>query len=107
MMEQTIILNDIKSTLIKHFGNDVNDVVLFGSQLHNQGVFNDSDFDVLIVLDKKIDWRLENLIYNLCFDLNLKHNIVLDIHLLSKDEMKGTRGKQPIYVNALKSGIHA
>ena len=88
------------------YGDACYDVVLFGSQL-KPGTSNDSDYDILIILDKSISWKDEDSIYNLCFNLNLQYNIVLDIHLLSKNDVEGIRGKQPIYINALKSGMHA
>jgi predicted nucleotidyltransferase len=106
MDTHNIILNDLKDRLTIQYGNAFCDVVLFGSQLKS-GTTNDSDFDILIILDKKIQWKDEDSVYNLCYGLNLKYNIVIDIHLLSKTDINGIRGKQPIYVNALKSGMHA
>jgi len=43
---------------------------------------------------------------------NLKTNanpdsiILIDVHLLSKKEIKSPGGRQPIFINALKTGIH-
>ncbi len=48
-----------------------------------------------------------NEIYDLCFDIDLKYNILIDAHLISEQEIASLRGKQPIFVNALKSGIYA
>jgi predicted nucleotidyltransferase len=106
MNNSRIILDDLKKTLQAQYGTAYCDAILFGSQI-KPGASNDSDYDVLIVLDKNIHWKDEDSIYNLCFNLNLKYDIVLDIHLLSKNDINGIRGQQPIYVNALKSGIHA
>ncbi len=49
----------------------------------------------------------ENKILDLCYDINIKHDIVLDVHILSKNEISSLRGKQPIYINAFKSGLYA
>ena len=49
----------------------------------------------------------ENVILDLCYDINLKYNILIDAHILSKKEIKSIRGKQSIFVNALKAVIHA
>ncbi len=106
MIDNQEILIDLKKHLKKHFGNLIIDVVLFGSQV--RGDSNEySDYDILIVLDKDYSWTDENKILDLCYDIDLKYNILLDVHLLSKNEITSQRGKQPIFINALKSGIYA
>jgi predicted nucleotidyltransferase len=106
MDSRITILNDLKNQLMVQYGDVFQDVVLFGSQTKPETT-DESDYDVLIILDKDIHWKDENSVYDLCFSLNLKYDIVIDIHLLSKKDIKGIRGKQPIYSNALKSGLHA
>jgi len=32
---------------------------------------------------------------------------MLDVHIISNNELKTIRGKQPIFVNAIKSGVYA
>jgi len=39
-------------------------------------------------------------------DIDLKYNILLDVHLISVRELNTIRGKQPVYINALKYGIY-
>ena len=96
----------MKDHLIKNYGNSVKDVVLFGSRA--RGDFNKfSDYDVLIILRKDYSGKDENKILDLCYDIDLKHDILLDVHILSDDELKTIRGKQPIFINAIKSGIYA
>ena len=100
------ILVDLKQHLQKNYGNSIKDVVLFGSR--SRGDSDEySDYDILIVLDTDYTGDDENKIFDLCYDINLKYNVLLDIHLLSKKEVKTRRGKQPIFINALKSGLHA
>lgn len=90
----------------KGYKNSVKDVILFGSQAY--GVSNEnSDYDVLIVLEKDYTARDENQIYDLCFEVNLKYNIIIDAHLISERELSTIKGKQPIYTKAIKSGIYA
>ncbi len=104
--ENKIILTDLKTHLIKNFGNSVRDVVLFGSQTSGKSKKH-SDYDVLIVLKNKYSGTDENKILDLCYDIDLKHDILLDVHIISDNELKSIRGKQPIFINALKSGIYA
>src|SRR6056297_3733889 len=106
MIDNQKILIDLKQHLQKQYGDSIKDVVLFGSQV--SGDSNEySDYDILIVLDKDYTGKDENKILDLFYDIDLKYNILLDIHLLSEREMKSKRGKQPIFINALKSGLYA
>jgi predicted nucleotidyltransferase len=78
---------------------------LFDSQA--QGKSNvSSDYDILIILDEDYTGRDENKILDLCYDIDLKYNILIDVHLLSQNELSGIRGKQPVFVNAIKSGFY-
>jgi predicted nucleotidyltransferase len=106
MIDKREILTDLKQHLQKHYGDSIKDVVLFGSQA--QGDSNEySDYDILIILAKDYSRKDENKILDLCYDIDLKYNILIDVHLLSQREMKSKRGKQPIFINALKSGLYA
>ena len=105
-MDKVIILRDLKDNLIKKFQHSVKNVILFGS--HAKGTANEnSDFDVLILLDKDYSGRDENNILDICYEIDLKYNIIIDAHLLSLKELSTIRGKQPIFTNAINSGIYA
>jgi hypothetical protein len=41
------------------------------------------------------------------YDIDLKYNILLDVHLMSARELNSARGKQPIFIKALNTGIYA
>ena len=105
-MDKVIILRDLKDNLIKKFQHSVKNVILFGSNA--KGTANEnSDFDVLILLDKDYSGRDENNILDICYKIDLKYNIIIDAHLLSLKELSTIRGKQPIFTNAINSGIYA
>ncbi|MGE4587678.1 MAG: nucleotidyltransferase domain-containing protein [Mangrovibacterium sp.] len=105
-IENGIILSELKNHLIKNYGNSVKDVILFGSQARgDSNIF--SDYDVLIILENDYSGKDENKILDLCYDIDLKYDILLDVHIISSKELKTIRGKQPIFVNAIKSGIYA
>jgi len=100
------ILKDLKEYLLINFGTAVKDVILFGSQSKNLEV-PDSDYDILIILDEEYNWKDEDKILDLCFDINMKYNILIDAHIISKKELDSVRGKQPIFINALNHGVYA
>ena len=105
-MDKTIILRDLRDNLRKQYPDSVKDVILFGSQA--KGIANEnSDFDILILLDKDFSGQDENNILDICYEIDLKYNIIIDAHLLSLKELTSIRGKQPIFMNAINSGIYA
>ena len=106
MPDKLSILRDLKAYLQMNSVGSVKDIILFGSQAHGNPSEN-SDYDVLIVLGSDYTARDENRIYDLCYDIDLKYNILLDVHLISLKELGSIRGKQPVFVNAIKSGLHA
>ena len=105
-MDNTKILIDLKNHLIKNYGESVKDVILFGSRARGDSK-EYSDYDVLIVLKDNYSGQDENQILDLCYDIDLKYNILLDVHIISSSELNTIRGSQPVFVNALKSGLHA
>ena len=106
MTDKYQILNELKSILSDKLGDNLKEVILFGSQAYG-GAHANSDFDFLIILGQKPDWKLRNKISDYCYDLDLKYNTFLDIHILGEEELNTLRGKQPIFQTALEKGIRA
>ena len=106
MADKLTILKALKNYLQKGYPDSVKDIILFGSQAYGKPT-EISDYDVLIVLKNDYTARDENKIYDLCYDINLKYNIIIDAHLISERELGTLRGKQPIFTKAIKSGIYA
>jgi predicted nucleotidyltransferase len=98
------IIQELKLHIQAHY--PVSDLILFGSQAKNEAK-DDSDYDVLIILNSKYAWKDEHSIYALCGDICLKYGILVDAHILSKSELKTLRGIQPIYTDAISEGIYA
>ena len=105
-MNNLTIIRDLKGYLQKGYDDPVKNIILFGSQVDGNSNDN-SDYDILIILDKDYNPHDENRIYDLCYDIDLKYDIVIDVHLISQRELDTIKGKQPIYIKALKSGLYA
>jgi len=84
---------------------NLKEVILFGSQADNKANKH-SDYDILIILKQKADWKTERQISDLCYEVDLKYNIITDTHIISEPELSTLRGKQPIFVNAISKGLH-
>ena len=106
--DKRIILRKLKNLLQKHFHDAIKDVILFGSQAAG-AAREDSDYDVLIVLNKdNYDWKYRNHICHVIYDMELEYDIFIDMHIISRYELFYTlRGAQPIFVNAVNKGIYA
>ena len=106
MASKSEILHDLKNHLIQNFDDSVKDVILFGSQATGKSR-EFSDYDILIILGKAYSGNDENTILDLCYDICLKYDIILDVHILSEFEINSTRGRQAVFSKAIKSGIYA
>lgn len=101
-----VILNDLNNLLRARFEDNLKDVVLFGSQA-NGTAHKNSDYDFLILLKEKVDWKVEREISDLCYEIDSKYDIITDFHILSEGELTTIRGRQPIFVDALANGLYA
>ncbi len=106
MADKYQILNDLKETLVSFLGENLKEVILFGSQSYG-GANEDSDYDFLVILKEIPDWKLKGQISDRCYDLDLKYETFLDVHILGEEEIYTLRGKQPIFQTALEKGIRA
>ena len=101
------LIHTLNTLLRNHYGENIKDVILFGSQA-KETANEFSDYDVLIILKNQYDWKYRKQINHTIFDLELKHEVLFDTHLLSEYELENTlKGAEPIYQNALKQGIYA
>jgi predicted nucleotidyltransferase len=106
-MNAMLVISDLKKILVSQFGDNIIDVILFGSQAAGKST-EDSDYDILILLANDYDWKYQNLVFDKAFDVGLQYQVLFDLNLLSVHELNHTlRGKEPIFVNALQKGIHA
>lgn len=107
MKNKRTILKELKAALVANFGEDIRDVILFGSRAAGKAR-KDSDYDVLIILNNDYDWKYRRRITPVIYDLELKYNIFIDKKIISKNELHHTvEGMHPLYRDAIKEGIHA
>jgi predicted nucleotidyltransferase len=106
MNDKLIIIRDLKRHLQNGLNFSIKNIILFGSQVYGQPS-DFSDYDVLIVLDTDYGPREENVVYDLCYDIDLKYDIIIDAHIISHNELNSIKGKQPIFANAINTGLYA
>lgn len=106
-MNSIVIITELKRVLVSQFGDNIIDVILFGSQASGKSN-EDSDYDILILVANDYNWKYQNLLFDKAFDVGLKYQVLFDLHLLSVNEKNNLlRGKEPIFINAMEKGIYA
>ena len=102
-----IVLKELKYSLAKEYGENINSVILFGSRAKGLGNDN-SDYDIVVVLKNDYDWKYEKQLSKTVYKFELEKGILTDIHLISVNQINNTlKGKDPLFVNAIKNGIYA
>ncbi|MDP3642996.1 MAG: nucleotidyltransferase domain-containing protein [Bacteroidota bacterium] len=105
MVKDIQIIKKLKDELQDVLGDLVLEVILFGSR-STEIADEFSDFDVLIILKQEPDWNQKRKISEICYDIELQSDILIDSHILSVSEVGTLRGKQPIFQRAILEGIH-
>lgn len=107
MSDKIEILNQLKKNLKKVLGDKIQNVILFGSWIRNEG--NEySDLDVLIVTDVILSWQQKNLVRDVCSDISLDYEILVDSKIISQGEIDTKFwGKHPLITDSLKTGVYA
>jgi predicted nucleotidyltransferase len=102
--DRNAILVTLQALLKNRFPEDFKELVLFGSQA--SGLSNtDSDFDFLVIMRKKPDWKTMREVSDLCYLIDLEYSVLTDVHVLGLSELDTLRGKQPIFENAISNGF--
>ncbi len=107
MTKKDRILQEISIRLKSRFNNRIADIILFGSQAKNTANKN-SDFDILIVTSDQFSWKERGVIRDLCYEVSLKFDILIDSKIISLFEIDTKFwGKHPLITDALTYGIYA
>jgi len=97
-------LSELKTLLSATFPGEIEQVILYGSQAKGTAV-EDSDYDVLIIVNHPYDWRFEHQIYDATWEIDFKYDILTDVKCISTDELQTIKGKLPFVQNAFAEGV--
>ena len=107
MKKRDKILQAAKQRLTAQFGEKIKDVVLFGSRAWGKPT-RWSDWDMVVVVRGKYDWRFRWAISDVMTDIGLDFDVFIQTLVVSDDELKNTaQGFEPVFVKALSQGIYA
>lgn len=99
------ILNEFKLRIEPLYGDQLKQLVLFGSWARNQAT-EDSDIDVVVVLDKpvKAGQEIDRMI-DVITDINLDYGVLLSVYPVSMQDYANRNS--PLLINVRKEGIVA
>ncbi len=102
MVNLTPVVSEFKKKVLEEFGNAV--FILFGSQVRGDAE-EESDIDVLVILDREVNTLVREKIYDIAYEIELKYDIVLDVSVFSKFEWDRYRKVLPFAIRVEKEGI--
>lgn len=96
-------IRKLKEALARSFG--LVEMKLIGSKARGDAGA-ESDIDLVITLKGEHDWRLDFKIYDLCFEIGLEHDVVLQPVIYSEKELNSDLTRvTPFYQAVAREGI--
>jgi hypothetical protein len=97
------IISELKNQLLGKDGSLIEQIYCYGSRVYAKK--ENTDFDILIVTQRKIDWREERVIYKDIFRFGLEMDIQFDVKFFSSEEINQTYRLMPFLKDVLSYGI--
>lgn len=98
-------IKELKQRLTGRFGSDI-EVYLFGSVA--RGDFGSlSDIDILVLIAGQVNNSVEEEVFDLAYDVELKYSVIFGIVVYSKDFWNSqVASYMPLYKNVKREGMH-
>ncbi|RJS73089.1 nucleotidyltransferase domain-containing protein [Methanophagales archaeon] len=80
------------------------EVVLFGSKARGEGDVY-SDIDILVLLDRKVDNSVEEEIFDIGFEVELKYDVVFGVVVYTKRFWDSVGKLLPLHENIEREGV--
>lgn len=93
----------LKHHLNNRFSSLIERIYFFGSRVTKDK--KDADYDILIVTDKKVDWKLRDEIIDFIYDYEVENDIVFDIHIFSRVEFDEKDSLYPLIQSVKEHGV--
>lgn len=98
------VLDELRRKLRDRFGDELRDVVLFGSYARGEAGA-DSDVDVLVVLDHA-EWAHRRTVIDAATDLGLEHDLLISPTVVDRATYeRWSRQRRPLVVDIERDGV--
>ena len=104
-MDEKILhfVNQVKSYLIKNYGEKIKEVILYGSYAKGKAT-KDSDIDVLVLIDDSLDpFEVRQSLSDILFNILLGHGELVSVIVLPKKLFENYN--YPFMLNVKKEGV--
>ncbi len=99
------ILEEFKTEVKRLYGRQLKNVILYGSWARGDAT-QESDIDLLIVLDKEVILGKEiDRTVDIITDINLKYGVLLSAYPISIKDYASTNS--PLFINIRREGVPA
>ena len=96
-------VRELKAGLDRDFG--LVRLILYGSKARGDSGPG-SDIDLIVVLDGRPDWQTKRAIYHRCFEVGLKHDVVLQPVVFAEADFTSARySVTPLVRNVAAEGV--
>lgn len=92
MVANPVILEELKRTLKSLLGDQLLNVILFGSMARGDS-YDESDIDVAVIV-RRLTRKLKNQIFDEVADLELQHHTPLSVLVLSEEEFNDLKKRE-------------
>jgi len=102
--DEVSALEELSSRLTRRLGNEIRQIILFGSKA--RGDFrSESDIDVLVIALRR-DWDFRQEIYDVVLDISLEMGVLLSVKVMSLEEFDRFHSlESPFVLNVQREGV--
>jgi predicted nucleotidyltransferase len=95
------IVRELKTKISSKY--EVDELRVFGSSVRDDRR-EDSDIDVYVLIPE-VNRRIEEDLYDMAYDLELKYDCLIDLIVFDQKALKGKFASTPIYEKVLSEGL--
>lgn len=95
------IVTELKENISGRY--KIHDFRIFGSTARDQHD-RESDIDLFVILNH-VDRQIEEDLFDLAYEIELKYDCLIDLIVFGKDALNGRLSYAPVYVRAMEEGV--
>jgi len=105
-MKVTALLKDVELRVKNIFGENLNDIILYGSYARNDNT-SESDIDIMILVDEEDQYlrKYEDQLTDIMVDLSLEYEVVVSLYAQAMKEYTKQVQVVPFLKNIQREGI--
>lgn len=98
-------IKELKRRLKETYGEKLKEIRLFGSKA--RGDFDpESDIDIFLLFNSDIDWKFENEVWDLAYEIDLQFGVLFNVIIFSTKQLKDPKMRiLPFFRSVKKEGV--